>query len=899
MEDSLEKYDTVIINTYVNEIMSQTEVTQYYKNTLKYPIELELVIPQLSDINITRFEVIKKDEKIISKLLEKEKAKEKYTDSIASGNYSIVSFNSDNDTKICLGNLPSGEEIELKTYFFGHIISKDLSYQAKFPVIFPNFILENSKTGEGINNPQYKKKIVKGKIYLNVNSKITRLVICGSNNFSKIQRKYSEDKKSAEIDIIKDNFSEIDIPGIIFFRTEKINEDKLYYQYDPKKNKSYYLLYKSLCIPEFEKDKNEEIDENENRDYYSLLKQDEKENKYENQICYIFLLDQSGSMSGNRIELCTKSLLLFLQSLNQKSYFQLVGFGSNYEYFSEKPLEYNKTNIKNLMDIIKSLKADKGGTELYKPLENIYNNKIYEEYNMKKSIILLTDGEIWDKEKVINLIGSKSDEFLFNSLGIGDCDKDLIERTALMGKGISNYIKDLNDLNSAVISLLENNKQYFNLTYKTNQKTYIEGENASSIEKHDFLKYGFILDEKEGKDIEFTIIKDKKEEIKICFAKNKITKLPDGDKLGKLIVDNYLKTGKNITKDTIIKLSKNYNILTNETAFYAKIANDTSIKEKMITITNEGKQALNNETKSQPKTQSINEEEKKDYYDEIFIDEHLTYDYIEDEKDNESESSENKNTGGQKEGWFKGLISKLFSNDKKYKKGDIIKKKKYHYEYKEPKQSKFNFKFNYFSNKRAERRFAVESCCYYDVAEHVDVDDDDRVRDLVCENYCCDYMDYDLKDCENDKYESNNYNESKKEIKEETEIKYEGNKHEIKKADEKLEIKEKKKETKKEIKVYNFDELILGQDIIEGNWTNDSQVEMLIAQENDMFEKIKKLAESKSIKEENGIITLFVLYYIYTKKGEKVGELKFVIKKAKTFIKKIFNIDYEDIIKSI
>ena len=37
-------------------------------------------------------------------------------------------------------------------------------------------------------------------------------------------------------------------------------------------------------------------------------------------------------MSGNRIELCTKSLLLFLQSLNQKSYFQLVGFGSNYEY---------------------------------------------------------------------------------------------------------------------------------------------------------------------------------------------------------------------------------------------------------------------------------------------------------------------------------------------------------------------------------------------------------------------------------------------------------------------------------------------------------------------------------------------------------------------------------------
>ena len=314
---------------------------------------------------------------------------------------------------------------------------------------------------------------------------------------------------------------------------------------------------------------------------------------------------------------------------------------------------------------------------------------------------------------------------------------------------------------------------------------------------------------------------------------------------------------KNITKDTIIKLSKNYNILTNETAFYAKIANDTSIKEKMITRTNEGTQALNNETKSQPKTQSINEEEKKDDYDEIFIDEHLTYDYIEDENDNESESSENKNPGGQKEGWFKGLISKIFSNDKKYKKGDIIKKKKYYY--KEPKKLKFNFS----SNKKEviEVGSAVECCCSYDRAYD---EDDDRDRDLCFDGYCCDGMDNDLNDCGNDKYKYNNYNESKKEI-----------------------------------KVCDFDELILGQDIIEGNWTNDSQVEMLIAQENDMFEKIKKLAESKSIKEENGIITLFVLYYIYTKKGENVGELKFVIKKAKTFIRKIFNIDYEDIIKSI
>ena len=321
MEDTTQKYNTVIINAYINELLSQIEVIQYFKNEKDFPIELEMVIPQLSDINITRFEMIKKGQKIISKLLEKEKAKEKYNDTIATGNSSLVSYHDNNETKICLGNISTGEEIELKTYYFGHIVCKDLSYQAKFPVKFPQFLLENIETGENLDNYKYNKKEVRGTIKINTNSNITRLVIKGSNNFSKIEKKYSDDKKSVEISIFKDNFSETDIPGIILFRTEKLYDEKLYYQYDPKKIKSYYILQKALYIPELKKEFKNEIDENENINYISLIKSNEEEMP---EICYIFLLDQSGSMSGERMKLCSKALLLFLQSLNEKCYFQLV-----------------------------------------------------------------------------------------------------------------------------------------------------------------------------------------------------------------------------------------------------------------------------------------------------------------------------------------------------------------------------------------------------------------------------------------------------------------------------------------------------------------------------------------------------------------------------------------------
>ena len=846
MEELSQKYNTININTHINELICQTEVIQYFKNNRETAIELEMVIPQLSDINITRFEIIKKDQKIISQLLEKEKAKEKYNDTISTGNSSLISYNENNTTKICLGNLPSGEEIELKTYFFGHIICKDLSYQAKFPVIFPSFLIQDSKSEGNIENYSYNKSVVQGKININTSSKITRLIINGTKNFDKIEKKYSDDKRNIDIEISKYNFSDKDIPGIILFRTENIYEEKLYYQYNPNKNESYYMLQKALFIPELKKELKDEIDENENIDYISLIKnnEDEKENP---EICYIFLLDQSGSMSGNRIELCSKALLLFLQSLNEKSYFQLVGFGSNYEYYSEKPLEYNKENVKNLMEKIRNLKADKGCTYLYKPLENIYNNKIYEEYNMKKYIILLTDGELHDKEKVLNLIGSKSDEFIFNSLGIGECDKDLIQRTALSGKGYSYYIDDLNQLNSVVISLLDRVKEYFIINCTTtNKKPLIENDNKYTIEKYDFFNYGFILDEKDINNIEFNINIKGKKDIKISFDKNRIIRLSDGDYLGKLIVDKYLKS--NIQKDTKIKikLSKEYNILTDETAFYAKIFNDIPLKEKMDKITNEDKQANNNIIQSQSK--SDKEEEK---IDNIIRSKKYEYDK---RKQQEEEKRRREEEMGRRY--------------KECEKIERIDKERWRHE--------------------EEMRLRHE--------EEMRRRHEEEMRLIRCEEEMRRRNEEGMRRIDKDRWR----HEEKIRLINEERRRCEEKKMKCKRLDnnDNKEVKEEKnKEVKNEKLEINFDELILSQDVIEGNWENNSQVQILIINEKEIFEKIKKIAEDKGIKEENGIITLFVLYYIYNKKKEKLAELKFVINKAKKYLKKLFNLDYENISK--
>ena len=87
MEDEKDnKYKIVNIACHINEIMAQTDIIQYFKNTSKSPIELSMKLPELSNCSITKFEMTLNNKKVISKILEKEKAKEKYNDSITTGN---------------------------------------------------------------------------------------------------------------------------------------------------------------------------------------------------------------------------------------------------------------------------------------------------------------------------------------------------------------------------------------------------------------------------------------------------------------------------------------------------------------------------------------------------------------------------------------------------------------------------------------------------------------------------------------------------------------------------------------------------------------------------------------------------------------------------------------------
>ena len=119
--------DIVYISSEINEIFSTTEVKQSFTNELENPIELSISFPIIERLTLSKFIVTIDDKTIISKVLAKEKAEEKYNDSVSSGNVGFISRYEENykTYSVNIGNLQPKKKIKLTSVFIEMIDTTD------------------------------------------------------------------------------------------------------------------------------------------------------------------------------------------------------------------------------------------------------------------------------------------------------------------------------------------------------------------------------------------------------------------------------------------------------------------------------------------------------------------------------------------------------------------------------------------------------------------------------------------------------------------------------------------------------------------------------------------------------------------------------------------------------
>ena len=89
--------DIIKITSKINEIYAITTINRKFKNFKDYPIEIEIVYPISYFDYLSKFYVTLGNKIILSRLLSKDKAEEKYSDAIASNNTTVYLYRKNNE----------------------------------------------------------------------------------------------------------------------------------------------------------------------------------------------------------------------------------------------------------------------------------------------------------------------------------------------------------------------------------------------------------------------------------------------------------------------------------------------------------------------------------------------------------------------------------------------------------------------------------------------------------------------------------------------------------------------------------------------------------------------------------------------------------------------------------
>ena len=363
----------------LRDVSVQAEVTGYvlglnsilkYSNDSSDPVEVLFRFPLEQSHAVVGLTALIDGRKIDAQVREKEEARARYDDAIASGQTAALGEEKSGDVfSISLGNLPPKKEAEIHLQLVGELpVDAEGSVRFSLPsTLKPRYTpagasdpLAPVPSGEG-NQVERASAGVHG-FQLNVlSTEDIAEVISPTHSISvtpdgdKLVVSMS-DQKSLSKDLV------------ILIKHKKPHEPKAIVE-SGRKGKNDFMSSSAVMInffPEFA--------------------------SVEAACEFVFLVDRSGSMSGTFIRSAGETLVLFLKSLPEGSYFNIIGFGSSYEKLFEESVPYSQDTLDKATKHAQTVTANWGGTELLPPLRHIFSVKALS--GLPRQVFVLTDGSV-------------------------------------------------------------------------------------------------------------------------------------------------------------------------------------------------------------------------------------------------------------------------------------------------------------------------------------------------------------------------------------------------------------------------------------------------------------------------------------------------------------------------
>ena len=506
----------------------------------------------------------------------------------------------DNTLVTNIGNIPPHKKIKVIFSFLQTLnISLNKLYKFVLPLVLsPKYIpsentyilLKDYISKENLNSNKFNSSINMGKIKFIQNKNDNNLkyyynidiTINSGLKIDKIETRMKDNK--VIIKRINDNIykvsldpSELHIPNEDFILEYEINQEYLkqplfLLELLPKFINDYFFYYyfnptKLIDEKEIKNELNEDLKGN-----------------------FLLLIDCSGSMYGNKINMVIQSLIYFLKSLKENgSKFNIICFGDVCHSIFKRNKLVNDENVNEALNLVLEFSAYMGGSNIKKVLEYIKEELI--EIYLLNRIFIITDGEDYLFNDCFNLIKDISHNPNFDckiySLGIGNgCRESSIKDIATNGDGEYELAKNEEDVPDKIIYLLDSSIHFcldnFDFKLKNNNDKILQECKWSRKLNTNIEFYAFLTDKNFLKENSLICSFYFNKRKYIYEKKIELNETLSSDILHKLFLKSYIILQIQENKNKSRELSIKYQILSEETAFYCLLQENNFSNEELL-----------------------------------------------------------------------------------------------------------------------------------------------------------------------------------------------------------------------------------------------------------------------------------------------------------------------------
>ncbi|MEM6720596.1 MAG: VIT domain-containing protein [Bacteroidota bacterium] len=541
--------------------IAHVHIAQTYQNTGSIPIEAKYVFPLSTQAAVHKMQMTISDRTITAKIFEKQEAQRVYDKALQEGKRAAkLDQHRPNVFQMNVGNIVQGDIVTIDIYYTEILVPLAGTYEFVFPgVVGPRYTGENT-SGETVFNQPYTKKGVADTfeydLQVQINSGIPIADV--SSNTHKININYPI-TRIAEVSLASENENPSNRDFILKYgmRGNEIQSGLLLYEEDGEKFFAYMMEPPKATVQ---------------------MKPTAKE--------YLFVVDVSGSMNGYPMKVSKKLLRNLLVNLPETDRYNILLFAGGSRVLATEPLTCTEENIQKGINFLTNVSGG-GGTNLLNALKTAYALQ-RQDTTSARSMVVITDGYVSVEREAFEMIEKNLGQANVFTFGIGSgVNRYLLEGMAKVSSSESFIAGHMNE----AIEVAEKFRNYIKSPLLTQIRIKAEGFDAydvtpSSIPdvfaSRPILVFGKYRGDTKGTltvtgqtgngtfQKEFRVadgmLSKNNAALRYLWARKKIERL-----------DDYRSRFGDNTKQEVIKLGLQYNLVTQYTSF---VAVDTEVVNK-------------------------------------------------------------------------------------------------------------------------------------------------------------------------------------------------------------------------------------------------------------------------------------------------------------------------------